>query len=485
MNSVNNTRTRTKSRRRKWLVVARIAFCTCAPTATGTEPLSQNDTRRPHRLPTVANTTEATKIWSGPSPTMDVATNAAAFAAEIQRCSVELPAEPATALQDLTPPNVSPQSIHGKDAASGPVRWLRSSSSSANAEVSRRLIEQANREYQVGAWLSAESTAWEALRLAAEGIDLSDRESAKAQLGARVNHASESLQIARTAIREARDFGGVYGPIDAVAMKRMALSHTTDVLDHVATEGLTATDASDRYLDEARVALSGIATRSVEAAQSMDLLAAILMGQADARKLPSSTALCLRRAALQGQPKNASLASRLGMHLADVGLLEEARWALEHSLAMEHDPMTAEALVAVLRRTGQSDRAAHMLASIQNHAQASKLNQPRLPEITELTPAEFASISKPVMAGSASHFMPTASAQSSRPSTPASLASHRQATQVNASGEGNSNRQVPSVLEATRQSATDSSAASLGAGETDEKKPNVFKRMVNSLKRVW
>ncbi len=32
------------------------------------------------------------------------------------------------------------------------------------------------------------------------------------------------------------------------------------------------------------------------------------------------------------------------MHLADLGLLEEARWALEHSLAIENDPKTADSL---------------------------------------------------------------------------------------------------------------------------------------------
>lgn len=482
MNSVNNIGTRTKSRRRGWLLVASTAFYAFGPLGNAAEPRGPSDKRKPHRLPTVSHSSEVAKIWNGPSQSLDIATNAKAFAAEIQRCAVEFPADPASAHQGLTPPQAASQSIHAKDANSGPVRWLRSSSASANAEVSRRLIEQANREYQVGAWLSAETTAWEALRLAAEGIDLSDRESAKTQLGARVNHASESLQIARTAIREARDFGGVYGPMGAVAMKRMALSHSTDVLDHVSTDGMTGTDASDRYLDEARVALCGIATRSVEAAQSMDLLAAILMGQADARKLPSSTALCLRRAALQGQPNNASLASRLGRHLADVGLLEEARWALEHSLAMEHDPTTADALVAVLRHTGQNDRAARVLASIQNHAQASSLSQPRLPEITELTPTEFASISKPVMAGTASHVVPTASAPSS---APAMLAEHRPATPGTASRAANSSRRVPSVLDIKGPSAADSGAGSLSTGNEGEKKPNVFKRMVNSLKRVW
>ncbi len=150
--------------------------------------------------------------------------------------------------------------------------------------------------------------------------------------------ALEKLQLARQAIREARDFSGAYGSVDAEAIARMAKSHLTDVLDNQPTLGLSATDAADRYLDNARVQLAPIAAQSVEAAQAMDLLAAIYLSRADARTLPSSTALCLRRAALQGQPSNASLASRLGMHLADVGLMDEARWALEHSMSLEADP---------------------------------------------------------------------------------------------------------------------------------------------------
>ncbi len=114
--------------------------------------------------------------------------------------------------------------------------------------------------------------------------------------------------------------------VDSYSMRRMIMSHQTAVLDSQPIDTLTATDAIDRYLDEARVRLAGIAAKSVEAAQAMDLLAAIYLGRADARTLPSSTALCLRRAALQGQPANASLAMRLGMHLADLGLYQEARW---------------------------------------------------------------------------------------------------------------------------------------------------------------
>ena len=144
----------------------------------------------------------------------------------------------------------------------------------------------------------------------------------------------------------------------------MAISHSTDVLDFLPCDELSGTDAADRYLDSARVALAEIASQSVEAAQAMDLLAAIYLKQNNAAKLHNATALCLRRAALQGQPENASLASRLGMQLLDVGLLEEARWALKHSLSMEKDQATTQAYLAVLYQTGRKAEAQQVLASL-------------------------------------------------------------------------------------------------------------------------
>jgi hypothetical protein len=238
------------------------------------------------------------------------------------------------------------------------------------------------------------------LRFAAEAVELAWRENANPPANGPNAAALANLQIARTAIREARDFGGQYGAGDRASIRRMAMSHQTAVLDSQPVNTLTAADAIDRYLDDARVRLSGIASQSVEAAQAMDLLAAIYLGRADVKTLPSSTALCLRRAALQGQPGNASLALRLGMHLADLGLYREARWALEHSLNLEPSQEASEALVLVLRRSGHSDEAAQLIASTQAAIPHDATRSPRVPQVETLSPEEFASISKPVMKNS-------------------------------------------------------------------------------------
>lgn len=278
-------------------------------------------------------------------------------------------------------------------------RWLRSSTSSASFEVARRMIEQSSREYSVGAWASAETSAWEALRRAAEGVEIAARESGQdAGSGQRrlQGSALANLQIARTAIREARDFGGQYGAVDPSAIRRMVMSHETTLLDAQPIHSLSAADAIDRYLDEARVRLSGIASTSVEAAQAMDLLAAIYLGRANARTLPSSTALCLRRAAIQGQPTNPSLALRLGMHLADLGLYDEARWALQHSMNLQPTQEASDALITVLRKSGRGEEASRLIAANQSRTLQSRRQTPRVPEVEQVTPQDFATISKPV-----------------------------------------------------------------------------------------
>ena len=317
--------------------------------------------------------------------------------------------------------------------------------------MSRRLIDTASEEYRVGAWLSAEKTAWDAVRWAAESIDLASRE----QRQGLAQSALDDLQFARNAIREARDFAGTYGEIDADAIARMARSHQTDILDDVSTDGMTATDAYDRYLDEARVSLARVATASVEAAQAMDLLAAIYLSRADLKTLPSATALCLRRAALQGQPGNASLAGRLGMHLADVGLNDEARWALEHSLSLEQDTATSEALARVLRRIGNHYEAAELIARTQAGVRSvAAMSQPRIPEVTELSPADFAALSKPVQPPKA----PTTT------SIDATLASAR----INKPDQG------------------PSAAAEEAAAESVEpSKPGLFRRILKSMTPKW
>ncbi len=90
--------------------------------------------------------------------------------------------------------------------------------------------------------------------------------------------AADDLRIARTAIREALDFSGVYGDLNTDGVKRIARSHRSEIITRD-RQNISATDAIDQYLNKARVRLSRLATSRVEAAQAMDLLAAIHLGR--------------------------------------------------------------------------------------------------------------------------------------------------------------------------------------------------------------
>ena len=345
----------------------------------------------------------------------------------------------------------------------GEVRSLRSNSASACANKARHLIDQAMLEYATSAWLSAEATAWEALRSAAEGIDLANREIAKVHLGVSNRDAIKRLQAARIAIREARDFSGVYGIADGEAISRMAISHTTDVLDDLPCDNLSGNDASDRYLDAARVSLAGIASKSVEAAHSMDLLAAIYLQQGDSKKLHGATALCLRRAALQGQPANASLASRLGMHLLDIGLIDEASWTLKHSLSLEKDEATTRAYIAVLQQSGRQAEAKQVSDKLQPVLGSIVTSDPRIPTVEQLSPRQFAAISKPVMT--------------------ASVGNRTNASMVSSKGPVATQTQL--VTTRKNESVDPNVVPQYGEDPETASKPNVLQRFIGSVKRFW
>ena len=287
--------------------------------------------------------------------------------------------------------SATPQLGHPVAMRSPDETWLRSSTASSHRRDARRLLDQALQEYNVGAWASAEASAWNSLRRSAEGLDIAGSASRATE------SASAYLGIARTAIREARDFSGVYGDLSSAGVGRIARSHRTAVLKNE-QQAVTATDAIDRYLNAARLHLSRIAAARVEAAEAMDLIAAIHLSRNEPRTLPNETSLCLRRAALQGQPHNASLALRLGMQLADLGLDQEAQWALGHSMSIEPTREAAETLAVVLQRSGDRDAAARIAEQAKRRfAAVSASSAPRVPEVTHLTPQQFASVSPSVI----------------------------------------------------------------------------------------
>ncbi len=343
--------------------------------------------------------------------------------------------KPVSALGKLPKPVARRQAEPTADSFTG---WLPSGTSAATTNVATKLLDQANQEFRVGAWLSAETSAWEAMRLASEAIDQRQREIGRQQNSNTVARATSNLQIAKQAIFEARDFAKIVESPSPESIARIARSHQTEVLRDNRVPGMSATDASDRYLDFARTRLATIASQSVQAAQAMDLLAAIYLRRSDSRTLPGPTALCLRRAAIQGQPGNASLAANLGVQLTHVGLHREAQWALEHSMSMDPNPKAAEALAALHRKSGRHDQASNVIASV------PALNNPgnsaiRVPEITELSADEFAALSQSVVwTGNSSDAPQTSSVSQQTPATLASARIQKSQPEMDQQGKANS-----------------------------------------------
>lgn len=284
--------------------------------------------------------------------------------------------------------------------------WLQSATPIVHRKAAVDAIARATHEYKVRAWASAEASAWRAIEVSAEGIDLAvaqspgataiDRYSSPSVVAQESATATGTLMVARTAIREARDFAGFATSNDPSTLAALVRSHQTRVLQGVPPDGLSRNEAVDRYMNEARVQLSKIASVSFEAAQAMDLLAAIYLGRDDPRKLPGPTALCLRRAAFKGQPQNSSLASTLGRQLADVGLYREAQWALGRAVQIAPDVVTARALVVAYQQTGDTNHANRIAATyLQNSEVAiARVARSTAPAVTQVSPRQFALMSR-------------------------------------------------------------------------------------------
>ncbi|QDT11755.1 hypothetical protein [Planctomycetes bacterium K23_9] len=369
--------------------------------------------------------------------------------------------------------------------------WLPSTTSTSSQQDAKRFLDQAMTEYSRHAWASAEASAWTSLRYSAAAIDIANR---NASFGGNRSESSalDDLQLARNAIRESRDFAGKYGQLDNDAVRRIVLSHTTGVLKNQSLANVPPMDATDRYLNEARIRLSGLAKYRVEAAQALDLLAAIHLGRNEAKHLPSQTALCLRRAALQGQPGNGSLAARLGMHLAAVGLDREAKWALEQAVVSQPSKEVVQALDVVSNRADDRASAIRMVAQMQSRLPAGyDQNRGPVPTVVQLTPRQFAETAKPqttiapVDIATPRSMQLTASSLPKRPvqqtaAMPSSPSDEKIASQPSSQGQPSRGETVPTLFEDDIEALPDD--PSYYKTKRPESK---LRKMMNSVPKLW
>lgn len=301
-------------------------------------------------------------------------------------------------------------------------RYLPTTAAAGLSQQCSDLLQQAGRELSVGAYASAEASAWQTIRVAAEAIDLGRNRGnvgvddfASGGPGAfgtpafgTPGSAVGAVEAARVAILEARSFAPLIGVDAPAAVRGRIRSHRTPILqadgrrrdaranDHERAEGrFSAGEAIDRYLEHARVLLAPVAAARTDAAEAMDLLAAVYLRRDDPETLPAPTAICLRRAAFQGQSDNTSLALRLGQQLRVSGLLGEAEWVLSHALRRDPSAAVAEELARVFDRQSRPEDADRVRQWTRSSALAGKPNGDGRPvaAIETWTPAEFAAIS--------------------------------------------------------------------------------------------
>jgi tetratricopeptide (TPR) repeat protein len=190
-----------------------------------------------------------------------------------------------------------------------------------------------------------------ALRLVAQGLDM---EHQTARHG-------RALSAALTAITEAEDFVPPRDRLDAeLNVAELAARHRTPVL-HGAAEQVAPMDAMKSYFTYAQEQLA--AAVGSEVAGSMALhglgkLHSALAQQSELRiRAPESKAMTFYQAALLVDPQNYTAANDLGVLLARAGYFEEARQALEHSLAIHPQAAGWRNLAQVYQRLGERDRA--------------------------------------------------------------------------------------------------------------------------------
>lgn len=228
-----------------------------------------------------------------------------------------------------------------------------------------------------GALASAESLAWLSIEAFADAADARRGESAMPSTKGLQTYRHD-VALARTAIEESDDFSPAMSASGSM-MDLRRRSHRSVV---VPPEGpVEAAVWADLYLDHARGHLVGLAAVSIDAAESMDLLAAVLATRDQTGSLAMAKSLCLRRAALAGQPGNVNLANVLADQLATAGLRKEA-FGVRHY---------AQQLAK--RRTGKRPLASR-------HSEHAR-DQPATPGVLlqPLSPERFASISGDVIGG--------------------------------------------------------------------------------------
>ncbi|WP_417748092.1 hypothetical protein [Rosistilla oblonga] len=249
-------------------------------------------------------------------------------------------------------------------------------------------IERAEMLLERQSPMTARQQAIEALHLIAQSTDETTHST----------DGTEALTQALTAVREASDFLGRFGVVDAAALQRLVDSHSTRVLKRCDLEQVTPLRAADVYYEFARGRFVDAVAGWAPASRALMIVAKTEPLTSDVGDSNLSAAqICCLRSAIACDPDNAAAANELGHELLALGMFDEARWALEHSYAKQPSPAALQNLAELHRVTGNMELAevcATNLAILQSQQQ-------RVAQVVQLTPSQFAQMSPQVMSSDA------------------------------------------------------------------------------------
>lgn len=212
----------------------------------------------------------------------------------------------------------------------------------------RRAFQLAER----GAYLSARAELIAALRLVAQALDAEDLAGVH----------SQALAAGLWAMKEADDFVPAPGQLEAdLSLPVVIRGHRSPVLKDASLDRLTAVMARQSYLTFAQQQLAVSAGSETSGSMALyglgKLHAAIAQEPSTLLRQPVAKAVAFYQAALLVDPSNYMAANELGVLLARSGRYQEARAALEHSIAARRTAIGWRNLATVYRALGLTDRA--------------------------------------------------------------------------------------------------------------------------------
>lgn len=311
-----------------------------------------------------------------------------------------LPAQPATQVPPASPPSLQPQprsassqmayqpheENNQQELLPVPQVHTKTVSNWQLGRLAGQKIAEAEALLARQSPMAARQEAIEALHLIAQSTDETTRSS----------EGTEALTQALAAVQEASDFLGRFGVVDAVAMQRLVDSHSTRVLKRCDLTQVTPLRAADVYYEFARGRFVDAAAGWAPASRALIIVAKTEPLTSDVGDSNLSAAqVCCLRSAIACDPENATAANDLGHELLALGMFDEARWALEHSYAKQPSTAALQNLAELHRVTGNTELAQ---ACVTNLA-ALQSQQPRVAQVVQLTPSQFAQMSPQVMSG--------------------------------------------------------------------------------------